>query len=489
MDVGVENFEYYYDETKQEYVEVAKDPYLKRRLQEHYHKLTVYDNDYYIAWLSMRPGQEAKLRLQIEALNADPIAADSLTFGPHASYQVTVNGQVNEAIHITPTATQTTAQFVDITIKCLHPCTGTELHVFDENRKKVGQLNVVDNTKTYRLPIRVIYLVKQGAASSTDLANLKSGFAALNLKKYLNENSLNQAQIQVDFENTNQSFELMFDEDAWAKEGFFDKSKNWFTDRVYTTGETPETKKKKTEYITEAFRKTNETKYEKPGQSFRGILVFMTNILFDDTKNRGGVSQTYPEEARTSIIFQSNLSDADSYAHEIGHALGLEHTFWEAKEQADFAITKRNIHEYKSFLENSKQNDVKNKAALKTNTDLVIKHNEEEIRKYELAMQTPGYPYKKSAIEYVNARKSEIIVARGKNEEIIKYMKESAKKQADIEERIKSMLRIFKHNLFKWKINSTSCIMDYSKKTNCYYSFQWNVMQQDIIHFYGKVEK
>ena len=199
MGVDIENFEYYYEAAKQEYVEVGKDPYLKRRLQEQYHQLLVYDNDYYIAWLSMRPGQEAKLRLQIEALNADPIAADFLTFEPHASYQVTVNGQVNEAVRITPAATQTKAQFVDITVKCLHPCTKTELYVRDEQGKRVGQLNVVDNTKTYRLPIRVIYLVKQGAASSTDLANLKSGFAALNLRKYLNENSLNQAQIQVDF--------------------------------------------------------------------------------------------------------------------------------------------------------------------------------------------------------------------------------------------------------------------------------------------------
>lgn len=493
MGVPIASFEYCYDERKQEYVEVATDPYLKRRLQEQYPKRVVYDEDYYIAWLSLRPGQEAKLRLQIEALNADPAAADFLTFGAHASYQVTVNGQVNEAIRLAPTATPapagappgTGAQFVDITVRCLRPCPATALYVLDENGAIAGQLNVVDNTKTYHLPVRVIYLVKQGAASSTDLANLKSGFAALNLKKYLNENSLNQAQIQADFENTNQHFELTFDEDAWAKEGFFDKANNWFTDRVYTTKD----KQVKTEYILQRFLAVYLERYEKKENApFRGVLLFMTSLPKNKADNEGGVAFTFPEPSRQCIIFQPNLGNIGTYAHEIAHVLGLEHSFWEKKEQEAFLETKNNINIRKIIIEKNRAITQSNRNAIKHNTDLSIKPKEIEIKKYEELIKSSTYPYKKEAMEFIAKRRSEIDKTKSVNIKIQKTIDEAAAVEVEFKDIITSTLRIFHNNPYKWHQNKTNCIMDYTSNRNSFYRFQWAVMQNDVIKFYGESE-
>lgn len=290
--------------------------------------------------------------------------------------------------------------------------------------------------------------------------------------------------VWVDFENTNQSFDLMFDEDIWTLEGFFDKTKNWFTDRVYSDGV-----KKKTKAILEPFLKLYEAQYEKPGKGvFRGILLFMTNLPFDGNKDRGGVSQTYPEDARSCIIFKNNLGDPSTYAHEIGHALGLEHSFWQDKEKADFANTMGTINDQKAAIEKRKREKTENEAGIKSNTELVIIPSEKDIEKYEKLRNSPSYPYKKEASEYINKLKEKIADAKAKNSHMKKNLNDIRDFNAKSVEYVQSMQHIFHNNLFKWQSTKTACIMDYSSTKSFYFYFQWHVMQQDVIHFYGHAE-
>ncbi|RZK48138.1 MAG: hypothetical protein EOO59_16995, partial [Hymenobacter sp.] len=141
----ISSLAYCYDTHQQQYLPVAKDVHLRGKLQAEYQRLLVYGEDYYAGWLSLRPGQEVKLWLCVEALNKAPLHGDYLTFGAHPHYQVTVNGQVNQAIRITPRAGTNPGhpQYEDVTIKCLHPCPDTALRVFDEQGQLVGQLNVL----------------------------------------------------------------------------------------------------------------------------------------------------------------------------------------------------------------------------------------------------------------------------------------------------------------------------------------------------------
>ena len=72
MGLPITTLEYCFDAHKQQYLSVGLDAHLKQKLQDEYPRVAVYSEDYYPAWLSLLPGQEAKLQLHIEALNTNP---------------------------------------------------------------------------------------------------------------------------------------------------------------------------------------------------------------------------------------------------------------------------------------------------------------------------------------------------------------------------------------------------------------------------------
>ena len=72
-----------------------------------------------------------------------------------------------------------------------------------------------------------------------------------------------------------------------------------------------------------------DTYYATYGRDFRGALIFVTDKEFDNPLT-GGYSQTSPLRSQGTIIFNGSSSNADAYAHELGHMLGLSHTFIEA---------------------------------------------------------------------------------------------------------------------------------------------------------------
>lgn len=476
MTFPVVNFTQCYDPRTNQYVSVASDVHLRRKLQDKYRRIIVYGDDYYAAWLSMRPNQKIEVQLHVEALNAGTIAGDYLTFGAHASYQVTVGGQVNEAIRIVPTAGSTAAapQVVDVTIKCLKASTDTALKVFDEKGTVVGQVNVVSNVKTYKLPLRVVYLVKDGAASSTNLTTLQTTLTGLKLETFLNEHALNQAQIQVAFEKTSPVHQIVFKEAEWAGK-YYNRTTKELTDLTRIdplTGNSVLVKGILTR-VMEEYAKLYEGKNK---TVFKGLVIFVTDL---SNTAAGGLGTIRPVNARSLIIFGTNLSNKGDYAHEIGHVLGLDHTFLdagtnqEAMSDANYIIAQKNyIKALKLARPSFEATVVAEKKTLATlNADIETRkkspRSAAQVQLDTQALQTQSAALKKAQKQLADIDKN------------------TADANAELVETQRNVLT-FGANPFKFKQGTTATIMDYcSPYGESYFYWQWGVMQRDVLTYYS----
>jgi len=244
----------------------------EQELHRGYDKAIIHSNDYYVPWLSLRPHQTVKLKLEIAFLNKEPVKPTNLfTVAAHPDYVVTINGQTNNApapatpaptpVLSTTTSSSTLApaapapavmpirlppvnkQVLDVTIECLRPSAATNLRVEDERKNLVGQLNIVDNTNVYELPLRVVYVLRGVPHSKKDvpgsrtlyapkgaLARLQQPFEALDFITYLNTYTLNQALITCVLQAPPPStipgqpappFQVLIDEDYWKAQGYW----------------------------------------------------------------------------------------------------------------------------------------------------------------------------------------------------------------------------------------------------------------------------
>lgn len=517
QDVDISNFEYLYDNSKNEYVAVSTNVDLKNKIKEEYKKHQV-NYPYYVPWLNLFPEQgEIKLNMLIKSIiTGEDVSKEVITFEKNDFYQVTIDGLVNENIKYIPNG-----EPKEIAIKCLKPSVEMDIVAKNEKGNIIGKIRVKDNTNTYNLPVRLVCVVKDTPNKETEIAQLITDFKTEKIEDYLNKNSLNQALIKTTVE-TDRKYRIAFDETAWAGT-FYDKTNNWFTNRKdpaggkvsYIDDDGVEKKDKEYEHILDKFLRDYKTIFETDGKKFKGILLFITNIKKDSNDKEGGVSRTQPVNFREAIVFAPNLKDKSTYAHEIAHALGLEHTFWKDTDGATYdptelAKNERNLNELKngiSFNENNKQKNIdakksndeniKKNAAVKKYYEDLIKTNKAEINKWTAEIKKPTYPYKKEAQLRINDLEARNIKNKATNDEIDEITKNNNKSNIDIkkynEDIDKSLkiqkdnLDVYKSNKFKFIKKSTLNIMDYSSKTKNYSQWQWKIMQNDLKAYYGSV--
>ncbi len=87
--------------------------------------------------------------------------------------------------------------------------------------------------------------------------------------------------------------------------------------------------------------------YDKYGRSHKGVLVFVLEKDFDRL-NTLGYSQNSPLRSQGTIIFKGGIILSDVYSHELGHFLGLEHTF----------LKEQNANKINTSIITKKNNDI-----------------------------------------------------------------------------------------------------------------------------------
>lgn len=488
----IANLEFVFDGSKQEYVSISSSPDLKNGIKKDYNKFPL-KVPYYIPWLSlMKLNQEIKLNMVCKPIKAgDDISKAEISFGKNEYYEVDIDGKKNENIKYIPDGKPK-----EIIIKCIKASKEVGIVAVDKDKKEIGKITAIDNTRIYDLPVRLVCVVKDSPNKEAEISQLISDFKTDKIEEYLNQNSLNQALIKTTVE-IDSKYRIAFDETAWNGT-FYNKTGNYFTNRKDTAGgkvsyiddDGEEHTDAEYEHILDKFLREYKTAFETDGKKFKGILLFITNIDKDPIDNEGGVSRTQPVNFREAIVFGSNLKNKSTYAHEIAHALGLEHYFWRDLEY------KQELEKLKSRLFKNKQTTARNKEITKGN-EAALKKNKENIRirqqeidKWTNEKKKPDYPYKKEAQDRIDKLEKENSETRKINKDIQEKIDEGKVNIEKGEKQIKQdedNLKVYKENKYKFKEKSTLNVMDYSSTRNIFIRWQWQGMQNDVKSYYGSI--
>ena len=163
----------------------------------------------------------------------------------------------------------------------------------------------------------------------------------------------------------------------------------------------------------------------------RDIILYLTPLRADGA---GGASPMAPLYSKNSVVFRERLSHLSTYAHGLGHVLGVPHTFRE---------------DYQGMI---------NKA-------------DENIKKCELALK------KLSSIAEIDPSNERVIDAH-------RYLR----KWTDTKEAFE---KIREYDKYKFRLGSTDNFMDYNNRPKSFYIWQIRVMQREtkyisVLIFYLK---
>ncbi len=279
------------------------------------------------------------------------------------------------------------------------------------------------NYKELEFDITPVRIVRKGTVVSDQSAienQMDKGFGdpskpitddLKNLETYLNTQSLNQALLKA---NIGTVYDVEIDE------------AQWIVDDLIIAG----TKVFKGNQLLDKFYEEFK-KQHKEAANKRGIIVYLAPLKHSKSggpKGAGGYGDLGDIDAKHCVIFKSNLHHKESFAHEIAHVAGLEHSFRENNK-----LTEREVFERNRFIEQ---------------VDEQINH-----------MQENSYS------------KKEIAKFWKKHKEMYKMSRED--------------LNVYYRNPYKFKQGKTENFMDYYNTEKSFWKFQWKALQDDIIKFYN----
>lgn len=376
QNVNINNVEYFYKEgrTREELGDIIKvDDSNKNALQQVIKKnyepiLHLCTNGYIdIPFVLIKPNQEISLKLEVNICNEllpenKVIFLEDDEFYSFEFDKGSKNGKKSEK-----TFEQDKEEIV-LKIKCLKEAPETKYKIKTEGNIPVGGFVMMEN-KILKLKFRVITLVSSDNGANERARNLFKQFKNAEIKDYLNNHSLNQAGYEVEIEN-----QAMFDaiDTADLDDYFYAFNKEEWTQKEYfkivdkekydTIPDTDDCKPgswdhnkndcKKilvpTETITSNFNIDNivfeeyQKKLRTKNKSYNGGVIILCDYE-SPTDDIGAFSRIEPLDHYKLFIYLTNLKNKDTYAHEIGHMLGLPHTFFDEEEKEAYKIARENI--------------------------------------------------------------------------------------------------------------------------------------------------
>ncbi|TRX32723.1 hypothetical protein FNW52_16325 [Flavobacterium sp. ZT3R18] len=395
---------------------------------------------YYTPWLSMFVNHNAVIGKEVELSIDAPVdfISDSVDFSKEEMTFVPSTPNLRVVPDKMPIADAINGGRIKIFCDATLDADAT-IDIKSSKGDVVGKMNVLKNKDVDKLTINVYVIksfIKDDPLFSKSVVdsqiNSKGGLGKL--EEYLNKQSLNQALIQIKI--------IHLEDWIFTKQTLLNTSttpNTNYTGMVRNSTSMLMDTAKYMNFINDRFKKGYPSIAE-----HRGLFIYLTPF---SSLTAGGASYSTPLTSKHIILFKANLDHFPSYAHEIGHTLGLEHTFLA-----------------ENLTHNEEIADVQNKF-------------DEENRKQNQAKISKTNNLRDNAAYYAthSAQKEEATKILDNNiniyDENIKHYKEQ--------------LNVLKKNPYKFLDRRTENIMDYDLLNQMsFYKWQWSVMEQEAKTIY-----
>jgi len=403
------------------------------------------EKPYFIPWLSMfsnhkeKTGNDVELKLEVHQINKK-------------WKQSKVTFECPEGITVEPPVLDIKKNkdlSIKIQCKCIHEGGYIKAKtICDKNNpieQCVGILNLFPN-KEFPLKIKWVPLLRKEYLEE-DRSFIKQKKDAID--KYLKSSSLQQAMIMPTIVMEE---ELIINELQWAREG---KIKNG---KIQSDND-----------LLSEYKKTFELKEE---NEFRGVVTIICNTSHED-ENKYGAGVYNPTWGNSCIVYKRGLTriakdgsnSYNTFAHEIGHVLGLDHTFERKilENEGLYNDYKEKLSAHESLLDGMQQ---------EVNGEMV---SDEEYWTIEEAK------YRRIGdINNANLCKlyiEQAVTSREKIENNIGIYKPF----------IESYERLLSNFHILFKEGMTDNIMDYclNDKPIVFFKWQWGIMQKEILDIHS----
>lgn len=390
------------------------------------------NKEYFVPWISVIPDKIVKLKVKIEKIEGKLLTEEDIIRFPKSNniymepIDINVIEDTDEYIAIRPidfnlvdNEDKKKMLYINIHYKVDQD---TLYNVMNQHGVSIGKLNFFKNNEIIEVDLKFVKMChKRHLQELEEKYSVRKNEGFID---FLNNNSINQALIKVNII-----------EQDYKKWDFFnlDELSEDFLDEILEGLELKESGRNKLyeEYINNHLDK-----------NFKGIVVLFTSIYrkrINDNSDVGGDARIIPLNDQIVFIYEKSEHNTD-LPHEIGHTLGLHHTF---------SDNTKKLKECEEYIEKAKKN-----IKIITNNIKIIKQSKntnkvntyEEIEKYSKDIEN----YKKE----------------------IKYC----------EEKIES----FKNNPYRFKKNQTYNMMDYKDiKIKRFFHWQWVVMRNEIKEYHS----
>ncbi|MGG5209131.1 hypothetical protein ACQWU4_09280 [Chryseobacterium sp. MIQD13] len=331
-------------------VEAGTDPSgVKDAIKENY-KIIESGKKVDIPWILVKPNQSIELSLEINLTTTAPITSEAISIIGDEFYDFEIlNGTKNG----NKTEKNLTAdkEVLTLKIKCLKEGPEKEYNILQESPGSVpftvGGFKMLEN-KIQKIKFRVIALVSSDNSPATKAKDVFQKFVKADIVKYLNNNSLNQAGYEVEIDNqamfdslataSIDDYYYAFDKTDWTNKKYFGKKG---TDDILAENQKDLGGPDKSNALDNIVYKEYLEKLKVKKLDYNGGIIILSE--YPSSGKAGAYSRTSPLNHYKLFVYSTNLEHQSTYAHEIGHMLGLPHLFYLTDEKESYETDRARI--------------------------------------------------------------------------------------------------------------------------------------------------